>query len=203
MKINRYIKNPLIFGLSWSLAGLFYLYYGISSSILPFFVSGIVLGVGVQFYNDYKTRKVKPDAKESDFLPRQQAIITALCGFDEAMEVCLAAVKSLKNCKRNRFDRDLGLVTAKTGLNWNSSGTKIEFRLRTITENATEIEISTKCSTRTTLVDHGESLEIMESLKYYFFKENEAINRRRLSGSSGIPINVKVKEFEESRVPVG
>ena len=121
-----------------------------------------------------------------------------LCNFDEAFRLCLESVSALKKGKVKFADIEGGYIRAKTGISWNSFGNIIEFRLKSITENATEIEVSTKPSLGTTLIDYGESVEIIETIKKSFAEKNEDLTYKLLESKFDIPINIKIKEFNKT-----
>ncbi|NJM52211.1 MAG: hypothetical protein HC846_01745 [Blastocatellia bacterium] len=83
-------------------------------------------------------------------------------------------------------------------MNWNSFGNTVEFKLKSISANATEVEISTNPILGTTLIDYGESVEIIDIIKKFFAAKNEDLSYKFLDGKSEIPINVKINEFNQT-----
>ncbi|NJM52054.1 MAG: hypothetical protein HC846_00880 [Blastocatellia bacterium] len=168
MKISRYIKFPLSFGLLMVLACLLSVSHFSFNEILGWFVLGAVCGIGMQFYSDYRTRKIKPDAEEKDFVLPQKRETFLLCSYDEAFDLCLESVSHLRKGKVKTAAKEKGFIKAKTGMNWNSWGNIIEFKLKQLTENLTEIEIFAKPIPGTTLIDNGTGLEAIETIQSVF-----------------------------------
>lgn len=200
MKISRYIKFPLIFAILF----FFYLYlFRFDSTLNQLAISltlGATIGIALQFYNDYKTRQIKPDAVEKEFATKQNQTLSVLCNSDEAFNLSLESVAYLKRGKVTAADIESGFIQVKTGINWNSFGNIVEFKIRTITENATEVEISTRPILGTTLIDYGESVKIFETIRKYFAKKNEQSAYKLLESKFEIPIDFKVNEFNRENI---
>lgn len=156
--------------------------------ILIWFIYGAILGLGMQIYSDYRTRKIKPDAEEKDFNIPQTKQTFLLCNYHEAFNLCLESVTFLKKGNVTLANQENGLITAKTGITWNSFGTNIEFSLKSITENATEITISAKPILATTLIDGGESVEAIKTISDFLARKNEDLNYKFLEEKFDIPI---------------
>lgn len=200
MKISRYIKFPLSFGLLMVLACLLSVSYFSFNEILLWFVLGAVCGIGMQFYSDYRTRKIKPDAEEKDFVLPQQRESFLLCSYEEAFDLCLESISHLRKGKVKTADKEKGFIKAKTGMNWNSWGNIIEFKLKQLTENLTEIEIFAKPIPGTTLIDNGEGLKAIEILQRFFDRKNEEINQQLVEAKFDIPININVNRSQNVKI---
>ncbi|HRH46889.1 MAG TPA: hypothetical protein PKY82_34905 [Pyrinomonadaceae bacterium] len=188
MKISRYIKFPLIFGLLMTFPTIFLNSAPTLNQFLLSFIYGAVFGVGMQIYSDYRTRKIKPDAGEKDFDIQQTKQKFLLCSYDEAFNLCLESVTFLKKGNVTYSDQENGIIAAKTGMTWNSFGTDIDFRLKSITDNATEISISAKPILATTLIDGGESVEAVKTITDFLARKNEDLNYKILEEKFEIPI---------------
>jgi hypothetical protein len=200
MKISRYIKFPLIFGLFMVLWSFLSLSPASLKQTLSFFVYGAVFGIGMQLYSDYKVRKIKPDAEEKDFTPLQNRQVVLLCDYGRAFDLCLESVEILERSKIKTVNKEKGFIKAKTGITWNSWGNIIEFRLRQITEFATEIEILTRPTLKTVTLDNGRALQEIETLTEFFESKNEVINRQIVEAKFDIPINNNSKDFENVKI---
>ncbi|MBX7171424.1 MAG: hypothetical protein K1X72_10755 [Pyrinomonadaceae bacterium] len=188
MKISRYIKFPLIFGLLMTVPTIVLNSALTLNHFLFWFIYGAVFGIGMQIYSDYRTRKIKPDAGEKDFDIQQTKQTFLLCSYQEAFNLCLESVTFLKKGNVTLADQENGIITAKTGMTWNSFGTNINFSLKSITENATEITISAKPIVATTLIDGGESVEAVKTVTDFLARKNEDLNYKFLEEKFEIPI---------------
>lgn len=187
MKISRWILLPLIFGLSFgAYFGIFY--FSLFDFILGF-VAGSIAGLILQFYSDYKARKVLSNTNEESFEVRQNRKFVLFYDYDRTFDLCLESISHFYKGKIKHKNYLEGIIKAKTGMNLNSFGTKIVFKLTKITEGTTEVEVSTIPIPRTVLVDYGESLGIVETLKNFFQTENNKKNLKILQEKVEIPIN--------------
>lgn len=172
------------------------------NQLLGWLVYGVIFGIGTQIYSDYKTRKVKPNAIEKDFSVRQKQATFLLFDYDEAFDLCLKSVETLRKGKVKVADKKLGLIRAKTGISWSSYGKTIELNLKPTTENLTEIEIFTRPALRTVLVDNGKGLETIKALTDFFDSKNEEVNCKLFEAKQSIPINiVSLSQKDEVKNP--
>jgi hypothetical protein len=127
MKISRYITVPFVLGF------LFLLNYLLQSSewtlngVLLSLICGAIIGIGFQIFNDYRTRKIKPDAEEKDFAVRHKKQTFLLCNYETAFDLCLESVGFVKKGKVKFADKESGFIRAKTSISWTSWGNSIEF----------------------------------------------------------------------------
>lgn len=159
------------------------------------FAFGAIIGIGLQIYSDYKTRKYKADAVEKDFDPDHKWIISLFCNVEKAFEFCQEAVGQLKNGKIYLADYEAKVIKARTGMSLRSFGNMVEFKLNAVTENLTEVEFSTKPTVPTTLIDYGESLKIVKILTSFLESKNNDLNYKQLEANSVIPIEFFEQNF--------
>lgn len=172
------------------LYSLFFSFEPTLSKVLTAFSVGAIIGILLQIINDYTTRKTESEGSEQDFAPFQNRTISLLCGFEKAFELCLESVGQLKKGKTDLVDKENGFIKAGTGMSLRSFGNTVEFKLKTITENLTEIEISTNPAVPTTIVDYGESIKIVKTLIEFFEAKNSELNYKQLEANSVIPIEI-------------
>lgn len=203
MKISRWIRFPLILGLSLGIC------FGILDYSLGSFFYGLTFGVIggliLQFYSDYKTKRISPNATEEEFDISQQKKFVLFYDYHQAFDLCLESIKLLRKGKlkwQNRLD---GTIRAKTGVNWETFGNKINFKLTKLTEETTEVEVSTTPIPWTAQVDYGDGLRIVKTLKEFFQTENDKKNLRILEKKPESSINtvfannVKIKSDYKQR----
>lgn len=201
MKISRYIKFPLIFGILVMLNSLFFSFEPSLYKLLSAFSGGAFIGIILQIISNYKTRQTESEAAEDDFSTYQNRTVSLLCEFDKAFDLCLESIEFLKKGKIELADKEQSIIKAKTGINLKSFGNLVEFKLKEITENLTEVEISTKPSVPTTLIDYGESLETVKKLVDFFDAKNVELNYKQIEGKSAIPIEF-AEQNSQSNIPI-
>jgi hypothetical protein len=177
MKISRYIKFPLIFIL------LYGVYFGLftakpSLSLMLFgIIFGAVFGFGFQFYSDYKVRQIKPDADEKDFDVCQKQTFVLFYDYDKAFDLCLESMEYVEKAKLKYTDKLTGTIKAKTGISWTSWGNNIDFKILKLTDYTTEIEVLTRPSLKTALIDNGKGVAVIETVKDFFSRKNDEKNQ--------------------------
>ena len=203
MKINRWISLPLNCAVSYALlmsasAWLFDMPFS-SRSFIGWLIGGALIGGTIQLLGDLGVRKLSKNNAEKDFSVIQNRKIVLLLKLNAAFDLCKDSlaerkVKSITETKENDF------IKATTKMNFNSFGTQIEFNLNQIAENLTEVEIQTRPSVKSTMVDYGESLRIIEEITHYLKEKDAEINKKVLVDSTEVLEDVYVKPFQTEKV---
>lgn len=199
MNINRWILVPLICALSMGLMMVLLQNGYWLHDFLFGFVFGVVEGLIFQWWSERRTRKVAKATKDEDYSVRQKREIVVLTNFETAFDLCRQAVSD-SGAKIKSEDPAKKIIKAKTGMNFHSFGTDIDIKLKPINENLTEIEIVTRPTVRTTLVDYGESLKVIEKITEILRDKDAALNRRILADSVNIMEDVYVKPFQKEKI---
>lgn len=201
MKINRWIYLPLYFGISWAV--IYFLVGFIKSweGFVLYFIMGAGFGFAAQIWSHVSAKKIS-GGKDSEEIHkvRQNRKFTLLLSYEKSFELCRQAVQSLDPAKIKKTDFESGIITARTRMNWNSFGTLINFDLKKINQNLTEVEISTRPVIKSTLIDYGESWKVSEDICNYVKAEDAEINKNLLVESASILDNVYVKPFQKEKI---
>ena len=90
-------------------------------------------------------------------------IIELQCSYDEAFNLCMSALNSVKGGARiSDIDRSLGFIVAKTGQTMKGRGEVITFNIREVNDRM-RIEVISK-SLRTQLLDYGKNYENVKKI---------------------------------------
>jgi hypothetical protein len=199
MKINRWILVPLILGLSTALMFVILQNGDWFYNSLIGFAIGVVEGLIFQLWAEIRTRKLSKSKNAEDYSVQQKREVVVLTNFEAALDLCRqtisdlgAKIKSEKPAER--------IIKAKTRMNFHSFGTAITFNLKPINENLTEIEIQTRPSIRTTIVDYGESYKTIEKIVETLKEKDAEMNRHILADSVSIMEDVYVKPFQKEKI---
>lgn len=195
MKINRYIKNPLIFALT--LAILYQLthlgfFYG--------FVVGAISGLVLQLYSDYKTRQINENTSEEDFNPHQKENLVLFYHYEKTFNLCLESIPVLDDAEIVSQDYSTGIIEVKTGTIWSGFRNTVTFKIRKLTDFSTEIEVYAKPLIKTAQIDYGNGLKIIRLLGELFQAQNDKINLKILEEKTEIPINLNTELKEVNNV---
>ena len=97
---------------------------------------------------------------------RNRKIIELQCSYDEAFNLCISALNSVKGGARiSDMDRSLGFIVAKTGQTMKSWGEIITFNIREV-NNKVKIEVISKPRIRPQLLvlDYGKNYENVKKI---------------------------------------
>ncbi len=84
--------------------------------------------------------------------------------YDQVFNLCINSLRLIKNCKIKEADQLSGRIIAKAGLNWKTWSDTIIFIIHRTEEGATHVELSSRPTARTTIVDFGKNLENVETI---------------------------------------
>jgi len=99
----------------------------------------------------------------------QTKVLELQLPYDKTFDLCISSLDSVKGTVKQE-ERSLGKVVAKTGMTWKSFGETIQFDVRKIDNEKTQVQISSKPALPTTLVDYGRNLENVEKITEFFNK---------------------------------
>ncbi len=174
--MNRlFFKLQLIAGIPFGLLiGIISLQQGkLFDVLLNGILSGLVFGTIVSYIlvslHRALSRRVVPDASIADFDMHQERYIELNMPFEQAFSLCLQSLNTINRCRVMSSNHDHGDIKARTGLNWKTWGDDIQIKL-TKGRNNTEINISSRPSARSTLVDFGKNLDNVEKIRRYLLE---------------------------------
>lgn len=85
--------------------------------------------------------------------------------FDKAFDLCIESVNKIKRSKVVKEDRLNGKIDARGGITWKTFGDKIEFNLKKIDEDYTEVEFSSRPLVAYTIVDYGKNFDNVQIIE--------------------------------------
>ena len=204
MNYYRWIFFPLIFGLllaavlpiTFAIIGLPSLGFGALLGL----ICGALAGFGIQFYNEYQTKKIVSDPSNKDFDINQKEILALFYGADESFDLCVQFISEKLNAKAGFSDRSQGIIEARTRMSWDSNGNNVKIFVRKLTENLTEIEIATTPAIPSSFMDMGGGVRIIEEAREYFESLNGEVRENALPPSSIIPIELNSEEDSKVKI---
>jgi hypothetical protein len=199
MKFYRWVIIPLISAMLLSVSlGISFIIIGfplIKFGFLLGFITGGLIGFGLQIFNEYKTKIFLPNATEIDFDVVQNKVFTLFTSYDETVSICMKFLKQNLSAKIRHHDFSTGVIEAKTRMGWKTNGNIVKFELRKITEDTTEIEFSTKPA-------FGEGIKIVEKLNDFLLTEGEKREFNTLGESREISIDRIFDTTSKMPVPI-
>ena len=138
--------------------------------ILNGILSGLVFGTLVSYLlislHKSFSRKVVTDSFNHDFGIFQSRRIEIPLSYEDAYRLCLQSLKTISRCSIQSQSHDEGIIKARAGINWKTWGDNVLLKL-VKGEGATIVEISSRPSARSTLVDFGKNLDNVERIKSF------------------------------------
>jgi hypothetical protein len=152
-----------------------------------------------------RSRTVSKDKDKRAFDVRQRRTLVVLVNYEKAFELCREALLSLERGKIKTKDLQNGTIHGVNALDWktfwkNKFWGTIDFNLKKINENLTEIEISIDPMMQTMIVSNGQSWKIAEDLCDYLREKDAEINQKVLVDSTMILEDIYVKPFHKEKV---
>ncbi len=171
--MSQYLKlfsyYSIFFGI---LMGVFYtIEYGLLEGLFTGLFSGLLFGTFTSLFTRYLHRK---EIKQMGFEisnktmdPHQTREFDLNIPYNKAYDFCLQSMQSIKKGRIKTEDRSRGLIDARTGIKWNRNPCVVAFKLNKIDNKRTHIEVSSKPSISTAIVDLGTSLENIKIISDY------------------------------------
>ena len=169
---NLFVKLLLMSGIPFGfLMGIMSLQMGDNAdAIRNGILSGLLFGTFVSYIlislNKSLSRKVVSDASMPDFDIHQVRRIVMGMPYEQAFSQCIQSLKTINRCRIISQSLDNGEIRARAGLNWKTWGDDININL-TEGKDTTEVEISSRPSARSTLVDFGKNLDNVERIRRF------------------------------------
>lgn len=163
--VKIFIYTAIPFGI---IMGLFYSCSGIASGILFGAIMSFVLGT----IHKKSLEKTLSPKNVSDSGVKHTVNVDLKLSYDKAFKICLSSISAIKKSKviqQNYYD---GIIEAKAGMTWKSWGDIISFNIQKTNSLNTCVEVTSKPSLSTTVVDYGKNMENIEIIDNYL-KEAE------------------------------
>ena len=142
--------------------------------ILNGIIAGLLFGTLVSYLlislHTSLSRKVVTDSVNYDFGIIQTRRIEIPLAYEDAYSLCLQSLKTINRCSIRSQSPDEGTIKARAGINWKTWGDNVLIEL-VKGEGSTIVEISSRPSARSTLVDFGKNLDNVERIKRFLLTQ--------------------------------
>lgn len=142
--------------------------YGLPLGVISGLIAGTVFGFLMFFILGFlHSRAVKKisDGKFRDESGVNHARSIELnLPYDCVFDLCIRSLDVITNCKVLEEDRINGIIIAKAGINWKTWSDTVSFHINKIDNNHTNVNVSSRPTARTTIVDFGKNLNNVESI---------------------------------------
>ena len=136
-------------------------------------IAGLVFGtiasyILISLHKSF-SRKVVTGSFNHDFGIFQTCSIEIPLAYKDAYSLCLQSLQTISRCSIQSQSPDEGIIKARAGINWKTWGDNVLIEL-VKAEGSTIIEISSRSSARSTLVDFGKNLDNVERIKRFLLE---------------------------------
>lgn len=171
---KRYLKLFLHMAVPFGfLIGIFYaltqgIYLGVVIGVLLGVLYGVVttLVLGYLHVSSAKKSVLEDDYSRAVHEVNQQERLELSVPYEKAFNLCLEASEVLHRVKIENYDYAEGIIQAKTGVNWDTFGDLISFKLIASDDNYTDIEITSKPKVYQ-LLDYGKNYRNVKNIRSY------------------------------------
>jgi hypothetical protein len=205
MKISRWIYFPLLYTvLYFSMMFLFFIVLGeplLSFQFGLWLFNGLLVSFMLLFFSYRKAKKLSNNAADERIHHvRQNRELVVLLDFEKAFSLCREAVLALRKGKIKSENPAAGELKASCRVRWDVPRHKIEFKLKKINENLTEIELRVLPPWKTVVVSSGYSWKIAEDLIKDLREKDAELNKKVLTDSAELLADVYVNPFQKEPV---
>ncbi len=165
MHMNRNLKIFLGGGIPFGIfmAVLFSSLYGISTGLPAGLVSGLFFGfimfIILGFLHSRAVEKIAGDTSEESMAVCQVRTVELQLPYDRIFDLCRRSLDVISRCRIREENRSQGRIIAASSINWKTWGDTISFDITSINNEKTAIKVSSRPTSRSTLVDYGRNLE--------------------------------------------
>lgn len=164
-----FLSLSIPFGLFLGVVNAFF--YGLWSGLNAGIVSGLLYGFMMTlFVGIYHKRSVKRKGfslSEDMLRVHQNRNLSLSLPYETAFNDCIRALESLEKSNVKTADSSTGKIEVTVGWSWKSWGEKITINISKSEDNQTEIDISSRPTLRTTIVDYSKNFENVENISIF------------------------------------
>lgn len=178
--MNRYLKLFLATGIPFGIFMIIFnsFQHGISSGLVTGAVEGIFFGIFMSlvlgFMHSRSVKRMSSGESDEAMGVHHVRNVELRLDYDMVFKLCIESLSRIKKCKIKNEDRSKGKLIAKAGMTWKTFGDVISFEIHKMGDDRIQVEVSSRPSLRTTLVDYGKNLENVERIVEFLNAHSES-----------------------------
>ncbi len=137
---------------------------GLISGLIAGLAFGLIMYIIIGFLHSREVNKIGDGKFRSETGVHHFRSIQFQAPYDQVFDLCVESLRLIKNCKIKEDNRLTGKIIARAGLNWKTWSDTITFLINREHDGCTHIELSSRPTARTTIVDFGKNLENVETI---------------------------------------
>ena len=177
MYMNRNLKIFLTNGIPIGIfMGILYsALYGLYAGLISGLSTGLIFGflmfmiLGVLHSRAVKTLAGENTAEAMETC--QVRNIKLQLPYDSTFDLCMESLNMISRCNVRQEDRSQGNIIARSSINWKTWGDTISFDIERTNDEYTNIKVSSRPTSWTTLVDYGKNLENVQKIAAFLVNQ--------------------------------
>lgn len=177
--MNRNLKIFLVNGLPFAafMGTLFSSLYGIKAGLPAGLVSGLIFGfimfIILGLLHTRAVRKISGSTSRESMSTLQDRNIKLNLPFERAFDLCLESLGLISRCSVMEKDRSRGKIMARSSVNWKTWGDTISFEIACTGSEETDVRVSSRPTSWSTIVDYGKNLDNVEKIMTFLQKRGD------------------------------
>jgi len=174
--MNRNLKIFLTSGISFGtfMGILFSSLYGIDAGLRGGLISGIVFGffmfIILGFLHSRAVRQISGSTSAESLDTFHVRNIKLPLPFERAFDLCIESLGLIRRCRVREQDRSRGKIIATSSVNWKTWGDTMTFDISGTGNEETDVRVSSRPTSWSTIVDYGKNLENVERIVSFLQK---------------------------------
>jgi hypothetical protein len=174
--MNRNLKIFLAGGIPFGafMGILFSSLYGLNAGLPGGLMSGLIFGflmfIILGYLHSRAVRKISGVTSVESMGTFQVRNIKMHLPFEGAFDRCIESLGVIRKCRVREQDRSRGKIIAKSSVNWKTWGDTISFEITGAGSEETDVRVSSRPTSRSTIVDYGKNLENVEKIVSFLQK---------------------------------
>ncbi len=148
-------------------------------AVIASIISGIVIGLlGViltVLFHEIPLKRLRPNSLERMLGNHQVSVVTIDQPIEEAFNICLLSLKNMGDCRIAYENFEAGVISAKTGKDWDGSGERIVLTVSASGMNSSIVTISSKLKNKIAPLDAGKNIENVRYIEKAIFDQTCSI----------------------------
>jgi len=178
--MNRNLKIFLASGIPFGIlsAILFSYLYGIDLGLQGGIASGLIFGflmfIILGYLHSRAVKKIAGDTSEESMATSQVRNIELQLRYDKTFDLCIESLDLISRCRITEQERSIGKIIARSSVNWKTWGDTITFEITRIDNEKTAVKVSSRPTTKSTIVDYGKNLENVKTIVSFLYHRHKS-----------------------------
>ena len=170
--LKIFLANGIPFGTLMGIlfSSLYGLHIGLTGGLISGLVFGFLMFIILGFLHSRAVRKISGETSGESMDTFQARNIKLHVPFERAFDLCIESLGMISKCRVQEQDRSQGKIIARSSVNWKTWGDTISFEIAPRESEATDVRVSSRPTSWSTIVDYGKNLENVKKIVSFLQK---------------------------------